>query len=79
MQARFRVHKKEKDEMFVKDLEARSTFYQPSLANITQIFKFIDVTGDGSISVAEFTSAIRRAGMYVDCVAVMHGCSDCMT
>ncbi len=64
IQARFRLRKKWKDDAFVKDLEARATFYQPSDTNLKQVFVFIDSSGDGNISVAEFTSAIRRANMY---------------
>ncbi len=63
MQARFHLRKKWKDEAFVKDLEARATFYQPSLPNVKQVYVFIDGRGEGHISVAEFTSAIRRANM----------------
>ncbi len=65
LQAAFRSLRAARDVAFARDLKARSSFNKPDEANLRAVFAFIDASGDGNISVAEFTGAIRRAGMCV--------------
>ena len=65
LQALFRARRRARDLVFVKDLTVRAAFNQPSQQNLLSVFTFVDVSGDGTISVAEFTAAIRRASMCV--------------
>jgi hypothetical protein len=65
LQALFRARRRAHDLVFVKDLTVRAAFNQPSQQNLLSVFTFVDVSGDGTISVAEFTAAIRRASMCV--------------
>ena len=53
------------EDTFKALMEARARFRELNDVNLRMVFDYMDVSGDGSISVAEFTGAFRKANVYV--------------
>jgi hypothetical protein len=63
IQRKFRERKLHHDIEFEASVALRATFKQPTAKNLSMVFRYMDASGDGTISVTEFTSAFRRANM----------------
>ncbi len=63
LQGYFRDRKTRNETAFQQIMDARERLRELSDENLRAVFNFMDVSGDGGISVAEFTGAFRKANM----------------